>query len=232
MPRGYRHPPEVRAEVERLYAERVLTLKEISETTGVSMGTIRVWLYDPDRSRQRALKESYRGECMDCGAPTDGSGGPHNAAKRCNPCNRAHQHDRRIWTEQTVVEAIRAFADKYGRQPTAADFLTGPHITEGQRERFYRDGTYPFTSEVLRECGTWNEALRLAGFEPLREFSRPLAHDPTVIDRAAAMYRDGASLEEVAEAFGVSDTRVCQWFDKAGLQRRTPWETRRLREAA
>jgi transposase len=65
------------------------TLREIGERFGVSLKTIHTWLADPELERQRQRREGYRGTCIDCGAPTDGSRGPSSPVERCRACNNA-----------------------------------------------------------------------------------------------------------------------------------------------
>lgn len=42
--------------------------------------------YVRELAHGRALKETYRGRCADCGRPTNGSNGPGSAATRCVKC--------------------------------------------------------------------------------------------------------------------------------------------------
>jgi hypothetical protein len=222
-------------EAQRLREEGLL-LREIAERMGAKRTTVSAWLCDPDGSKLRARKDSYRGECIDCGARTDGSNGRANAPRRCDECSRRFRHERRIWTPDTIVEAIRAFHDQYGFVPCATDWspaLAYAHtLSDAEvRARRYETGAWPPTATVLKECGSWNAAIRAAGFEPNREFNRPFAADPTVPRRAAAMYQTGHTLDEVGEAFGVSGKCVGMWLDRIGAQRRTPRESRTLREA-
>jgi transposase-like protein len=64
--------PEVRAEALRLHAEGH-SYAQITARTGVPRATISAWQSDPDGSKARARKESYRGTCAECGAPTTGA---------------------------------------------------------------------------------------------------------------------------------------------------------------
>jgi transposase len=204
------------AEAQRLRDEGLL-LREIAERMDAKLKTVHSWLTDPDGSKLRARKDGYRGKCVDCGARTDGSNGPAQAAIRCQSCRWQYQHDERRWTPEAIVEALQAWAAEHGHPPFARDWdLAGDD--------------HPSETTVHNECGCWNAALRLAGFEPTREFNRPFAADPTVLDRVVALYREGHTTYEIAPMFGVSPTRVHQWLVKAGEPRRTPAESRRLRE--
>jgi DNA-binding NarL/FixJ family response regulator len=83
-----------------------LLLREIGERMGVSLKTVHSWLSDPGGRRLRARKESYRGSCIDCGAPTyGGDGAPHD---RCQGCNTLHAAERqRAMGERRAREILR-----------------------------------------------------------------------------------------------------------------------------
>lgn len=128
--------------------------------------TVREWLNDPDGSKLKARKDSYRGTCVDCGARTDGSNGRANAPERCHPCRSAYDT---IWTRETVIDAIRAFADRYGQQPTSWEWNPSLARLNGRDDfaaRFTQDGCWPHTESVRGVFGTWNAAIEAAGFEP------------------------------------------------------------------
>jgi hypothetical protein len=72
-------------EAQRLRAEGLL-LREIGQRMGVAKTTVHAWLSDPDRSLEKARKDSYRGICDTCGGPTDGSNGASAAPTRCLQC--------------------------------------------------------------------------------------------------------------------------------------------------
>lgn len=174
----------------------------------------------------------YAGSCVDCGAPTNGYGGPGRASKRCCDCDARRRHEMRIWTPETVVEAIRAFADRYGRQPADADWNVGMGTPE-QRERYWRDACWPSPSTVRRECGSWSAALRAAGFEPLLGGpATPFRDDPRLVDDVVAAYRAGESGYSLAARYGVSDNTIYGLLRRAGVARRTLSEAQRLRMAA
>jgi transcriptional regulator with XRE-family HTH domain len=89
-----------------------LLQRQIAERMGVAIQTVDSWLNDPDGSRLRARKNSYRGACEQCGAPTDGSNGPGKAPKLCLACSSdAHaERMRTAWAEhKATVE--RAWAE-------------------------------------------------------------------------------------------------------------------------
>lgn len=148
-----------------------MTYAEIAAQLDVAKSTVYRWLNpefaERDRVKCRAVKERYRGTCATCGAPTNGSNGPGTASDTCGNCSLTRQHDTRLWTPATVVEAIQAFARRYGRPPTATDFhpATARHLGhEWRAERFYADGHYPSATTVIGECSSWADAIEAAGF--------------------------------------------------------------------
>ena len=75
-----------------------LLQREIAVRLGVSRSYVAALYNDPDGAKARARKDSYRGTCESCGAPTDGSNGRGAAPTRCDPCYRiavAAQHGTR-----------------------------------------------------------------------------------------------------------------------------------------
>lgn len=152
-----------------------LTQRQIADMLGVSHSAIRSVLNDPDGSKQRARREGYVGECVDCGGETR-SNGTSTPSSRCPSCAKAAMFR---WTHESVIEAIRAFADRYGRAPTVCDFSpanarqTMAKIKSSGRkrryaemiERFQTDGCWPAAASVVDLFGSFGEALIAAGFE-------------------------------------------------------------------
>lgn len=138
----------------------------ISEATGVPRSTINQWIHDPNGSRLRARKDRYRGVCEDCGAPTDGSSGRDKAPRRCADCSRRRQAEAAVWTRDTIIEAIQAWAEEYGEPPVAGEWMPGAHGFDPAR---YYDGPVacPSYQTLVGVFGTWNAAIEAAGFVPL-----------------------------------------------------------------
>lgn len=133
-----------------------LTQQEIAHALGVSRSSVSAYL-DPlhgEKTRQRRAR--YGRACVDCGTLTSGAEGRAKAPERCAACQLAKQHNDRYWTRERIVDAIRLFAKRNGRAPVATDWLYGWHGIGG-------DG-YPYTTQVLRECGSWANAVEAAGF--------------------------------------------------------------------
>lgn len=75
---------------------------------------------------------------------------------------------RREWNRGEIIAAILYWNIKYGRPPSAADWNVaerrGNH--EARLARFY-DGWWPHVNTVRHHFGSWNAAIKAAGFEPL-----------------------------------------------------------------
>lgn len=158
---------------------------------------------------ERCRKQQYRGVCVDCGAPTDGSDGRGNAATRCADCAVAHRHAERRWTPDTVVAAIQTWADEHGRPPTSKEWL---HAAPG---------VHPNATVVLHEHGSWNAAIAAAGFWPCARgcHERPGA-DPAVVAETVRLYRSGSTTAEVGALMGVHAETVRYRLTRAGVPRR------------
>lgn len=75
-----------------------------------------------------------------------------------------------IWTKPRIIDAIKDYADQYGRPPGAADW--NPAMARGIghpeiADRFYADEIWPTTTPVVKQFGSWNKAIKAAGFTPL-----------------------------------------------------------------
>jgi transposase len=182
---------EERAARARELREQGLPVRVIADRLGVRPKTVYVLLSDPDGSKLKARKDSYRGRCGECGKATDGSNGSAQAPELCRDC--------RGWGEEGIVEAIRRWADEHGGlPPTGTEWrASGPG--------------HPCAATVSVRLG-WNRALLKAGFD-LRVDRRPGTQE--TVER---MLREGASVRDVAEHFGWSKQAVYRRLRYRGLR--------------
>lgn len=120
----------------------------------------------------RCRKASYSVPCADCGKPLSGSDGRGpNAPTRCVPCAaRLSGVERRVWTHDAIVARIREWNDTYGEPPASPDWMPARARINNDEERARRferaDGYWPCGETVHHRFGSWNAALKAAGFEP------------------------------------------------------------------
>lgn len=158
------------AEAQRLRAQG-LKWREIAEEMGYARSTVAAWVSDPDRSKEIARKESYRGTCPDCGATTNGSDGPGKVSRRCSSCAAAV---RLIWSRERIIESIRDWTDRYGAPPAATDWYPKFLRHPGHRasaERRLSGWAKPPISTIQVRFGSFNAAIEAAGFAALPQCS-------------------------------------------------------------
>lgn len=158
-------------------------LREIAAEMGVAISTVNAWLCDPGGKRMKARKESYRGRCVDCDVPTDGSNGRDGAPERCLPCT--HEHDKRL-TRAWILESMREWCEMFGVPPTAVDWNQhharnlaerSPGYSARVIARYESTGRpWPSAESVQRLFGSWSEGLRAAGFQPISNQDRWLGY--------------------------------------------------------
>jgi hypothetical protein len=99
------------------------------------------------------------------------------------------------WSRESIVEKIREWAAAYGDPPSSADWnpsLARWRAAEWRIER-YRSGTWPSTNAVKRHFdGSFDAAVRAAGFEPARPGPKRSAHEarPAVAERRAPAHAE------------------------------------------
>lgn len=191
-----------------------LLVREIAERMGVAKSTVDSWLNDPDGSRLKARKQSYAGECVECGAPTNGSDGHAKAPKRCSECSHRYQHEQARWTPETVVAAIRRFAAEHGRPPAATAWFRPVGV---------RGAEYPSTNTVLNVCGSWSAAIAAAGFTPRRPgYYGRVGEDIEVCREIRDRYEAGESSCVLAAEYGCASGTIRQRILSAGGSLRPP----------
>ena len=94
-----------------------LSVNEIARRLGRTPATVRAYIYDPDGSKARRVKDRYRGVCGCCGAKTTGEG-----RGRSRPlCARCNGRDTAKWDKGLVEAALRAWVAKHGAPATSTD---------------------------------------------------------------------------------------------------------------
>ncbi len=153
-----------------------LSYAAIAARLGVSGSTILRWL-NPDiaektRVQSREAKRRRTGACVDCGTVTRYNGRPGTpVSERCPACAAIHVGQQQtIWTQDRIIDAIRTWADEHdGEPPAIPDWSPNQarRLGDDQRAtRFENDPRFPWFSVVIYAFGSWNNAIRAAGFEP------------------------------------------------------------------
>jgi hypothetical protein len=129
------------------------------------------------------------------------------------------------FTAEQILDAVRAWVDRYGSPPTTKDWEPSRALAAGQRWRAdrYRNGSWPSLGMVQRRFGTFNEAIRQAGFEP-----RP-ARAGAAADGESARDRILRAIVEWTRRYGAPPTQT-DW--DPGRARRTgqTWRAARFQQ--
>ena len=144
-----------------------LSVKEIARRLGRTPATVRAYLYDPDGSKARRVKDRYRGTCGSCGTQTTGEG-PDRARPVCGHCNGLHSAK---WDKPMIEAALRAWVAKYGAPAKSTDLSLSYARTQTGRDGGVRlrrlqagweQGRWPPRSVVEYHFGTIRAANRAA----------------------------------------------------------------------
>lgn len=234
------HRPQLVAAANDLRG-RGLTRRKIAAELGVSLSALHNALNDPDGSKQRARRDGYAGVCVDCGTATQ-SDGTSQASPRCPDCAAAASI---VWTAEKCVEAIQEFARRYGAPPTIADLAPALARQAGKRcgaekaaryeekaLRFERDGCWPWGHTLTAKFGSFQAALRAAGFEPnarqvrwSRDLIVALMHDWELEHGAPPTYNEWLRIDPEWPCVSVCAHHFGNWgnaLEAAGYQRPHP----------
>lgn len=152
---------DLRARAAALRAQGLI-YREIGAVLGVSRSYAAELVTDPAGTQVRRRQERARGRCADCGAPTSWGG-----ARRCAPCWAAYRRATRPWPPEAILAALRAFAEREGRSPSAGDAGGGILATRAEG--------MPSYEAIRRMFGGMPAACRAAGLEPARRGYRARA---------------------------------------------------------
>lgn len=144
-----------------------LSVKEIACRLGRTPATVRAYIYDPDGSKARRVKDRYRGVCGSCGAQTTGAG-PGRARPLCADCNG---RDSAKWNKSLIEAALRAWTATYGGPPKTTDLSLSYATQQAARdggvrlrrlEAGWEQGRWPPRSVVEYHFGSVRAANRAA----------------------------------------------------------------------
>lgn len=131
---------------------------------------------------------------------------------------------RRVWTRQSIIEAIQRWNAQYGAPPTAMDWNTAQARREGRLDLVQRwgEGNWPHYGSVTNtRFDSWNAAIRAAGLTPRGPGERggcpPLAEGEQT--RARMLYGAGYGVRTIARDLDLSLYRVEQFLRSNGLRR-------------
>lgn len=108
------------------------------------------------------------------------------------------------FTGQQILDKIRDWHARYGAPPTTKDWEPSRALASGQAWRVtrYTQGEWPSLGMVQRRFGTFNEAIRQAGFEP-----RP-ARAPNTASRDSERDRILRAIVEWTRRYGAPPTQT------------------------
>src|SRR5215210_345447 len=135
-----------------------LSIGEIARRLGRAPATVKAYLYDPTGEKAKAVKARYRGYCRTCGADTSPRNGKGDAYLYCRRCHPGAAERR--WTRELVREAMRRWAELYGRAPSSYDWSRTHARRRGvEALRRLETGTWPTAATVSGLFGMWTAAL-------------------------------------------------------------------------
>jgi hypothetical protein len=134
-----------------------LSIVQIADRLGRSPATIKAYFYDPTGEKARAIKARYQGVCRGCGAYTQPRNGKGDAYAYCKACHPGAIERR--WTQERVLDAMRAWQGRYGRLPSSYDWSrTHARRRGGDAIRRLNEGDWPSPSVVTGVYGSWEAA--------------------------------------------------------------------------
>lgn len=147
----------------------------------VKTGRVREWC------SERCRKAQYDKQCSDCGARISGTD-PGKTTGRCAVCAKAAFS---AGVREGHLGAIREWAAIHGEPPATPDWCAyrcrflGDEARAQRAEAALAEG-WPSARAVINSFGSWNEAIRAAGFEPRAPVATAANHRRSRRARAAA----------------------------------------------
>jgi AraC-like DNA-binding protein len=147
-----------------------LSIAQIADRLGRSPATIKAYFYDPTGEKARAVKARYVGVCRRCGAYTQPRNGKGDAYAYCKNCHPGAIERR--WTRGRVLDAMRAWRERYGHLPSSYDW-SRTHARRRGEEALDRlaTGDWPAASVVTDVFESWPAARAALGTSPRRQQS-------------------------------------------------------------
>jgi hypothetical protein len=179
--------------------------EQIAERMGISRSRVYELLNDPLGTKTAARKARGQRRCLDCGTPCNTNGRVSEPAVRCKACARARQSADAKWQAPQIIEAIQRWAAEHGGvPPKATEWNAGAYAHPD-----YLRGDWPAYNTCSYRFGTFNEAVKAAGFTPFRELGgqprRPLTREQ-LADTAALVQEHG--LKGAATVLGMTPEGV------------------------
>ena len=145
--------------------------------------------------------------------------------------------ERRTWTQDDVIDALRDWHRAYAEVPTAADWDRWAAYEHGGPAKVKRllehPAPVPGAATVIARFGSWKAAVVAAGLVPRSE-TRGL--DGSSLREMAALYESGLSTVQVAARLGVAPKTVRDRLHPLGVtlrpQRRRSSRPHSNKEAA
>jgi len=129
----------------------------------------------------------------------------------------------RKWTDQEILDALKYWAERFGRTPKWSDW--GKADPEGLR---------PTNMTVWSRCGSWTDALVMAGLEPNVAQKRNAGDSPLRKlwhPEARSLRRKGLSDTQIAEKLGVHRSAISKALGQKPKPPRKPRNATEAREA-
>lgn len=124
------------------------------------------------------------------------------------------------WPRERIEEAIRDWAALFGEPPRSSEWTPAPargggHVGLAARRWRNEHPRWPSRGTVCHAFGTWNAALRAAGFRPHREVQRARHRAQRVAD-AKRLSAQGLRTAHIAALLGVSSRTVGRYLRATG----------------
>src|ERR1044072_7197103 len=219
MPRGTSIKSPELVTVARWMRREGRTINEIAETIGVSYKTVWDWLDDSDGHKARKRKERYDRVCSICGGRASGS--TPSRAKEVPVCKDCAVDHYATWTDERILQAIRQWVADHNEVPSASDF---------QKAKAIGPASVPSAVQAQNRFGTWNNAVKAAGFTPLDCFvgrNKTNRYTEAEHDEMARRYAAGEASTSIAADFGCVPATVVKHARGRGIPIRKPFHLNR-----